>query len=140
MNRCFLKRENRLGVTVVEFAIVAPLFFGMVFASVEICRALMATQSLEEAARSGCRVAVLKGATASEVDAEVRRILAPAGISKYTMQIQPANIAAEERWTPISLTINTSFANISWLPLPEFFAGKTCTSSCTLPKECPIGN
>ncbi len=140
MNRYFLKPKNRLGVATVEFAIVAPLFFALVFASVEMCRALMATQSLEEAARSGCRVAVLKGATVSEVDAEVRRILAPVGISTYTMQILPENIAAEERWKPVSVTINTSFANISWLPLPKFFAAKTCTSSCTLPKECPIGN
>ncbi len=27
MNRCFLRRHSRLGVTVVEFDIVAPLFF-----------------------------------------------------------------------------------------------------------------
>ena len=140
MNRGFLKRQNRLGAAVVEFSIVAPLFFGTVFASIELCRALMATHSLEEAARSGCRVAVLKGATTSEIDAEVRRILMPVGISTYTMQIQPANFAAEDRWTPISVTINTSFANISWLPIPTFFAGKTYTSSCTLPKEYSFEN
>ena len=27
VNRCFLRRHSRLGVTVVEFNIVAPLFF-----------------------------------------------------------------------------------------------------------------
>ncbi|MEQ1827471.1 MAG: TadE/TadG family type IV pilus assembly protein [Pirellula sp.] len=140
MNRCFLKRRHRPGVAFVEFAIVAPLFFGTVLASIELCRALMATHSLEEAARSGCRVAVLKGATTSEIDAEVRRILAPVGISNYTVQIQPENIAAEERWKPVSVTINTSFANISWLPLPKYFAAKMCTSSCTLPKEYPCGS
>ncbi len=135
MNRSIFKRRNRFGAAVVEFAMVAPIFFATVFASVELCRALMAKHSLEEAARAACRVAMLKGATTSEVDAEVRRILTPAGISSYTMQIQPTNIAVEPRFAPISVTINTSFANISWLPLPKLFATKSCTSSCTLPKE-----
>jgi Flp pilus assembly protein TadG len=135
MKRSNLNRRNRLGAAVVEFAVVAPIFFMTLFASIELCRALMATHSLEEAARSACRVAVLKGATTSEIDAEVRRILSPVGITRYTMQIQPENIETEARWTPVSLTINTSFANISWLPLPGLLAAKTYTSTCTLPKE-----
>lgn len=140
MNNCFSQRRNRLGVAAMEFAFVAPLIFGTLFASIEFCRSLMAAQSLEEAARSGCRVAVLKGATTSEVDAEVRRILSPVGISTYSLQIQPTNIAAEERWKPISVTINTSFSNITWLPMPKYFSSKMYTSSCTLPKEYPSGN
>jgi Flp pilus assembly protein TadG len=140
MNRNNFNRRNRLGAAAVEFALVAPIFFGTVFASIELCRALMATHSLEEAARAACRVAVLKDSTTSEIDAEVRKILMPVGITTYTMQTHPANIAAENRWTPVSLTINTSFANVSWLPLPRLFATKTYTSTCTLPKEYPSQN
>ncbi len=135
-----LKRPNRAGTSVVEFSIVAPLFFGTLFACIELCRALMATQCLEEAARSGCRLAVLSGATNDEIATEVQRILAPVGISTYTMNVQPANVAREERWTPVSVTITSSFANVSWLPLPKYFAGKTYTSSCTLPKEYSSSN
>ena len=54
----------------------------------------MTTQSLEEAARSGCRVAILLGMTDADVEAEVDRICAIAGITTYTVDIQPVNIGA----------------------------------------------
>jgi Flp pilus assembly protein TadG len=131
----YMKRKDRQGAAVVEFSFVAPLFFLILLAFFELCRALMVTNSMEEAARSGCRIAVLKGASNTEIEAEVSRFLAPMGISSYTLNVQPQNVAAEKRWTPVSVTINTSFANISWLPIPKYFGNKSYTSSCTLPKE-----
>ena len=136
----YLIRQSRSGASAVEFSIIAPLLFVMVFGCVEFSRAFMATQSLEEAARSGCRVAVLRGATTNEIDTEVRRILAPVSICTYTMQIQPASIAMAERWTPVTVTITASFADLAWLPMPRFLGGKTYTSSCTLPKEYSSGS
>ncbi len=123
----------------VEFAIVAPLLFLTVFASIEFGRALMATQSLDEAARSGCRIAVLRGTTTAQIEAEVQRLLAPAGISNYSVQVVPAGRAAAARWAPVSVNITASFGDMSWLPLPLFFSGKTYTASCTLPKEYSPG-
>lgn len=124
----------------VEFALVAPLLFTVVFGSIEFGRALLVTQSLEEAARSGCRVAVLRGATTSEVQAEVDRILGPAGISKYTLDVEPTSIVSAERWDPVTVTVTANFADMSWLPLPRFFSGRTYVSSCTLPKEYSTGS
>jgi Flp pilus assembly protein TadG len=139
-NRRLQRDVNRRGATVVEFALVAPLFFATIFGSIEFGRSLMTTQSLEEAARSGCRVAVLQGATTSEIEAEVDRILGPVGISNYTIDVQPASIANAARWSPVSVTVSASFADMSWLPVPNIFSGKTYTSTCTLPKEYSPGN
>jgi len=132
---------KRRGVAVVEFAVVAPILFLVVFGSIEFCRALMAVQSLEESARAGCRVAILRGATTEEIEAEVDRILAPSGIPKenYTVQTDPVNIATVGRWSLISVTVVASFDDMSWLPLPGALSGKSYTSSCSLPKEYSSG-
>lgn len=118
-----------------EFALVAPLLFLTVFAFIEIGRALMTTHSMEEAARSGCRVAILRGATSSQIESEVNRILAPVAISTYTVQVQPINPSTVPRWAPITVTVTATYGDMSWLPLPLLFSGKTYTSTCTLPKE-----
>jgi Flp pilus assembly protein TadG len=118
---------------------VAPLLFLVVFGSIEFGRALMATQSLDEAARSGCRVAVLRGATTEAVEAEVQRILSPTRILTYSVQVLPTNRATAPRWAPVSVTVTSSFNDMSWLPLPRFVGGKTYTASCTLPKEYSPG-
>ena len=133
-------RRNRHGTVVVEFAAVAPVLFLVIFACIEFGRALMAVQSLEEAARSGCRVAVLRGATTTEIEAEVDSILAPSGISVYTVQTQPINFATAERWASITVTVTASFDDMSWLPLPKYLSGQTYTASCTLPKEYSLVN
>ena len=129
----------RAGATLVEFALVAPILFTVIFACIDFGRALMTTQSLEEAARSGCRIAILRGATTTEIEDEVDRILGPTGISDYTVSLQPASIASAPRWSPVSVTVSADFADMSWLPLPTFVGDKTYSSSSTLAKEYPPG-
>lgn len=114
---------------------VGPLLFLVIFGSIEFGRGLMATQSLDEAARSGCRVAVLRGATTADVEAEVQRILNPSHVSNFTVQVLPTDRATAPRWTHVSVTVTASFNDISWVPLPRFLGGRTYTASCTLPKE-----
>lgn len=118
-----------------EFALVAPLLFLTLVTTIEVARALMTTHSMEEAARSGCRVALLRGATTSQVEQEVDTILRPVGISTYTVQLQPMNPASAPRWSPLTVTVTATFDDMSWLPLLSFFNGKTYTATCTLPKE-----
>ncbi len=48
-------RTQRLGAAAVEFAIVAPLFFMLVFGCIEFGRALMVQQILTNASRVGAR-------------------------------------------------------------------------------------
>jgi len=57
-------RAGRRGVTTVEFAMIAGPLFLFILGNIEFGRALMAVNCLEEAARSGARVAILRGATA----------------------------------------------------------------------------
>ena len=133
------KRSLRRGATVVEFAVVSPVLFLVLFGSIEFGRALMAVQCLEEASRAACRVAILRGATTAEIEAEADRILAPAGISTYTVERTPSSLTSAERWSPVKVEVTASFDNMSWLPMPRDFAGKTYSASCTMPKEYAPG-
>ena len=134
-----ISKSKRAGTTVVEFAVVSPVLFLVIFASVEFGRALMAVQSLEEAARSGCRVAILRDATNSEIEDEVDRILGPAGINSRTVQVDPSSVVTADRWDPVTVSVTATFDSMSWLPLPRFFEGKSYTAECTLPKEYAAG-
>ncbi|MBT6440807.1 MAG: pilus assembly protein, partial [Alphaproteobacteria bacterium] len=61
---------KRHGATIVEFAVVAPLLFFMIFLYIEFDRYILTVHAMKEAARVGCRVAILDGATLEEVETE----------------------------------------------------------------------
>lgn len=63
--------HHRRGAAAVEFALVAPLFLGLVLGIVEFGRAMMVGQLVTNAAREGARLAVLNGATNDQVEAAV---------------------------------------------------------------------
>src|SRR5947209_283568 len=58
--------NRRWGAAAVEFAIVAPLLVSLVLGLIEFGRVLMVEQILTNAAREGCRTAVLDGSTTSD--------------------------------------------------------------------------
>src|SRR5882757_936386 len=68
---CRTCRRNRRGAAAVEFAIVAPVFFLLVFGMVEYGRMIMVQQVITNAAREGARVGVLDGSALSDVTTAV---------------------------------------------------------------------
>ena len=130
-----MKRKHRRGTATVEFAIVAIPLFLLIFASIEFGRAMMAMQGLEEAARAGCRKAVLKGSTPAEVESTVDDILLANGIGVYAVDVTPTNLDTATRWEPITVTVSASFAELSWLPLPMYFQNTNYSARSTLPRE-----
>jgi Flp pilus assembly protein TadG len=119
----------------VEFAFVAVPLFLFVFTILEFARAFMFADSLEEAARAGCRLAVVEGTTADDVTNEVDRLLDLAGISSYDVDVSPAAFSTMAQWEPVTVSVSGSFDNATWLPWSKFFEGKNFTASCTLPRE-----
>ena len=126
----------RRGTAAIEFALVAGPLFLLIFGSVEVGRAVMAVNNLEEASRTGCRMAILRNATKAGVEARVDEMLKVSNIRKYKVSIDPVLPAATaEEWEPVTVTITAKFDDVSWLPLPRWFSGRTLTGSCTLPRE-----
>lgn len=127
--------RSRRGTAAVEFAVVAPLLFAVVLGLVEFGRAIMVEQTLVSAARESCRVAVLAGTTKQDVIDRATASLSAAGISNFTVTMNPDPPSSASEGTPVTVTITVSFNNITWLPVPIYLGGKNLTASSVMRRE-----
>ena len=130
-------RRNRRGAAAVEFAIVAPIFFMLVFGMIEFGRALMVQQVLTNASREGARVAVLDSQTATrtQVINTVSSYLANAGISGATIDMTPTEPTTAGYGQPVTVSVQVPFSNVTWLPTPWFLGSKTLRASTVMRRE-----
>jgi Flp pilus assembly protein TadG len=127
--------SRRRGAAAVEFAIVAPLLFAIVFGLVEFGRALMVEQALVSAAREACRVAVLAGTTRQDVVDRATASLSAASISNFTITMNPDPPSSATEGTPVTITLAVPFNNVTWLPTPIYLGGKNLTASSVMRRE-----
>jgi Flp pilus assembly protein TadG len=132
---CRLCRKYRRGAAVVEFAVVAPIFFLMVFGMIEFGRMVMVQQIITNASREGARVAVLDGTTASAVSTQVQNYLTGSAVSGATVTINPTDPSTAGYGAPVTVTVSVPFSQVSWLPTPIFITGKTLVSSTVMRRE-----
>ena len=130
-------QKKRLGASVVEFAIVAPLFFLLVFGMVEFGRMVMIQQVLTNGSREGARKAVLDGATSSDVKSSVVTYMTNGGVTIATsnVAINPSDPATATAGSPVTVTVSVPFSQVSWLPSPMFLGGRQMTASTVMRRE-----
>lgn len=132
-----LKKRNRRGATLVEFALCAPILFFVVFAIIEGGRLLMVQNALTSAAREGCRLAVLATTTdADRVQTAVSRhmdIAAPS--ADCSISCTPENLGAIQSGTAVTVAVTLSYADISWIPLGLLLGDIRLTGSAVQAKE-----
>ena len=129
-----LRRRDRKGTSVVEFAIVAPLFFMLLIGIIEVGRALMVQQVLINASRVGARRAVMFSSTENAVIDAVEEYADGVGVSGVTVTVTP-DPAAADSGDAVTVTASISFADVSWLPAPWFMGGKTVSATSVMRKE-----
>jgi Flp pilus assembly pilin Flp len=129
------RRKNRRGAAVVEFAVVAPLFFLLVFGMIEYGRMVMVQQVLVNASREGARVGVLDNATAADVQERVNAYLTSANINGATITLDPADPGSAPSGGSISVTVSVPFQQVSWLPGPLFLGGRQLTATTVMRRE-----
>lgn len=148
-DRCVFRRrrsrrryENRRGAAAVEFALVAPLLFLTIALPItEFGRAMMVSELLGNAARTGCRVGVLPGNDNAAVISAINSLLAGQGINGATTTIlvngASGNVSTASRGATITVTVSVPYNNVSWLPAGSsfFLAGKTLTGSQVMRHE-----
>jgi len=125
-------RRNRRGAAAVEFAIVAPIFFLMVFGMIEFGRMVMVQQVLTNASREGARIAVLDGATKALVVSKVNTYLTSAGISGATVTTTPSEPNTAAYGEPVTVNVQIPFSSVSWLPAPMFIDENTKLTANTV--------
>lgn len=133
-------RIRRRGVSAVEFAMIAPFVFMLIFGIFEFTRVTMVQQAITNAAREGCRLATLATTRSTSVaDARIRARLD--GVipnqtdpNKVKVQFNPANLVVIAPKTPITTTIEVNYGDISLLP-GWFLGNSRLRVSVTMKRE-----
>ncbi|MGQ9576918.1 MAG: TadE/TadG family type IV pilus assembly protein [Thermoguttaceae bacterium] len=118
-----------------EFAVVAPLFFLLVFGMIEFGRMVMVQQIITNAAREGARIGVLDGATTSDVTTAVTNYLQNASVQGATVSVTPSPPSSAGYGEPVTVTVSVSFNQVSWLPAPMFLGGRTLSATTVMRRE-----
>jgi Flp pilus assembly protein TadG len=129
---CRLCRRRQRGAAAVEFAIVAPIFFLMIFGMIEFGRMVMVQQIITNASREGARIGVLDGTTGSQVLASVDNYLEGARISGAAVTVNPTEPSTAGYGEPVTVTVTIPFNQVSWLPSPMFVGGDAELTATTV--------
>ncbi len=127
------------GAAAVEMAVVLPVFVLIVLGIIEMGRAVMVANLVENAAREAARSAILNGATNSSVaNVATTALQNSAGVApgNVSVAISVAGVSGGQVGTAqprdmITVTVTVPYASVSWLP-PKYMAGKSLTSSCSM--------
>ncbi len=140
MKLTFRKRTNRRsgttpcrrGVAIVEFAVVAPVFFILLFGGIEFATLSTIRATSHNAAYEGARKLVIPGADVTVGIAEAERIMSIIGVDTLAVTVTPNVITNNTREVTVSISIpykdNAVF-------VPMFTGGLTIVSSTTLATE-----
>ena len=114
-----------------EFAVVLPLLITLLFGIIEFGWLFMVRQSLINAAREGCRIAVLQ--TATEIDRETRigEAMAPLGLSAGQWSFTASEIDATTQWVTVAVPVSEVALTGSRIVSRTY----TITGQCSMRKE-----
>ena len=128
------RRPRRRAAAVVEMAVVTPLLLTILFGIIEYGWVFMIKQSLTNAAREGCRVATLQGATDSQITGTITSYLSGTGLttSDVTITLTHATTAVPTE----RVVVRVPYRSVSLLG--GFFSHGTdwsLGSTCSMRKE-----
>ncbi len=127
MRRAAVRRSpaRQRGVAAVEFALIAVVFFTLLFGAIEVARVLWVWNAASEATRFGARLAVVCDLNDSVIKTRMRERLGGLSDSHITLSYLPAGCAASSCQS-VSVTLSglsqsTVIPFISFAPLlPPF--------------------
>ena len=122
-----VNRPTRRAAAVVEMAVVLPLLLTILFGIIEFGWTFMVYQSLTNAAREGCRVAVLEGSTTAEIESRIGEYMDLVGQGDYEIIITRSTDATPTE----TVVVRMPYASVSLLggffgPTDFNIAGKAC--------------
>jgi len=131
------KRAPRRGAAVVEMAVVTPLLLTLVFGIIEFSWAMSVSQSITNAAREGCRTAVIQGTTTADITGRVDAYLGSGGVGLEGYWVDITRATTTDPTETVTVSINYSDVSLvggyfEWL---ESLHGKTLSATCSMRKE-----
>ena len=132
-NRKSKSRQRNLGSVCVEFALVSPIFFLIIFASIEFARVHMIQSAAENACFEGCRRGIVPGATAESCREQCAEILRIARVRDFTVEVIPNTIEADTDTITVSAEIPITGRNS--FGISAFFRGRVLRKEISLPRQ-----
>ncbi|HEX6961939.1 MAG TPA: TadE family protein [Lacipirellula sp.] len=124
--------SDRTGAAAVEFAIVAPIFFLLLIASLEFGRLNVIRHTADQAAYEAARHAMVPGATVAEARDHADRMLRIVGARGATIDVQPAVLGPDV--DEITVTVDVPLGQNGWIT-PRFTSDKTIHAVSRLKTE-----
>jgi len=130
-------RRPRAGATVVEMALMLPLFILIIVGIIEFGRAFMVQQMVTNASREGARHASLPNTTENEVATRVRDYLATGRVNPDVVQVTvtPTNLQNATTGTQVSVEVRVPYNGVAWMPTPWFLGQATLNSVTVMRHE-----
>lgn len=129
------RTRERRGTALVEFAMVAPVFFLFMVGAIEFGRAIMVQEVLTDASREGARVGILDNSQTSDVDAAANAYLSAMKVSGATVSVSPQNPGNTPSGTQVTVTVSIPYKSVSWVPAPWFLGSATLTASTVMQRQ-----
>ncbi len=123
------------GTAIVEFAVVLPLLLTILFGIIEFGYVFMMRQSLQHAAREGCRFASLQTSNDAGILSRVDAALSSTGLTGYSVTMDHGSVANPVETVSVSVPYN----DVSLVG--GFFGTYTydLTGTCSMRKEGVAG-
>jgi Flp pilus assembly protein TadG len=141
------RNRNRPGASIVEFAVIAPVMFVILFGIIEVGRALMVMHLLSEVARESARYAVVtEGSNDSTTNLQTYASgrLSAFGLtttntpvvyvndssstdlsaaSGPTQQTGSSNFGKYSKGSEVTVQVQVNFSEVTWMPFADFLLG-----------------
>jgi Flp pilus assembly protein TadG len=136
-------RFFRRGNAVLEAALVVPILLSLTFGAVEYGYFFFIKNSLQGAAREGCRAAIVQTAVNSDVTKAVAASLKAAGLNsstttldaKYTLTFSPSDVSTVTAGNSITITLDATWGTIGVRPMGLIGSSKTVRGTTVMRKE-----
>lgn len=121
-------RSRSRAAAIVEFAVVLPLLLTILFGIIEYGWVFMVRQTLQTAAREGCRVAVLQTSTEPYTASlnRVSQVMAPTGLS-FTVNMSHATPGNPVETVEVSVPYNDVSLMGGFFGAHDYNLAGTCT-------------
>jgi Flp pilus assembly protein TadG len=133
--------RRRAGGVMIETVILMSVLISIGMGATEYGFAFYVKHGLQQAASAGCRVAVMPGATDSQVQTAVNNQLSSAGFANATATITtiPSSVNGVLQGTYVTVTVSVPWSQVGVNPLPTslggFASNRTFSGSVTLLHE-----
>ncbi len=127
------RRPVRTGATAVEFAMVAPIFFLLIFICFEFTRLCMMNNLAQDAAYMAARYAMVEGSTADDASKQAKAVLNQLGTKNATITINGGK-ALDDKSASVTVKVDIPMKDNSFV-FPRFTGNTKISAEVTLTAE-----